>query len=456
MHLTNSLKKRNVILAVICANMSNFAIGTSIGWSSPILPKLSQHLSDSPLAEAITSAQVGWISSISTIGGIFTSLVAGQLGGKIGKKLVLLIGGILIEASYLILLFATDVWMLYAGRFLQGVAGGLICATVPMYIGEISTNDIRGAMGSLITLFMVGGIIYAYSIGPFVSYATLQICCLAVPLVFIASFAFMPETPYYLAKNNREEDLKKSLTFLRLTNEKEIEEEMNQIQKTVSEDATKNSSFLEIFRQRGYVKALIVCCGLLMFAQLSGITAVTFNSQSIFETANSTLDPAVATIILALTQFVSNLLTPFVIETIGRKVILLVSALGMSSSLFALGIFFYVQTFGDITPLMWIPVPALILFNISYAFGFGPVPMALLGEMFPSNVKPAAASIASTLSSLTTFIVTRWFPELNALGPYYAFFMFGVLVTISIFFVLFYVIETKGLSLEKIQEKLSS
>lgn len=457
MYLTDKPKKHRVILAVICADLSNFALGTCVGWTSPTLPKLKHNTTENPLPEAITLSQEGWISSLVTIGALVVALFAGPLGGRFGKKLILLLGGCLIEVAYILLLLANNFWMIYIGRFLQGVAGGLIIATLPMYVGEIATNDIRGATGSLMTLFMVGGIVFAYSIGPFVSYATLQWCCMALPIIFFAAFIFMPETPYYLAKNGRTEDLWKSLKFLRATNDKTIEAEINQIQGTIDEESSRKASFFEIFRDRGNVKGLLICCGLLMFAQLSGTTAVTFNSQSIFESAHSSLDPAVASIILALTQLVSNLLTPFVIELTGRKIILLISAVGMAISLFALGGFFYLQTFGNVSSsIMWIPVTALILFNISYAFGFGPVPYAVLGEIFPSNVKPAAASIASEVSWVTTFVVTRWFPELNALGEYYAFFIFGVLITISIFYVLFYVVETKGLSLEEIQAKLRS
>ncbi|XP_055850762.1 facilitated trehalose transporter Tret1-like [Episyrphus balteatus] len=456
MFLTDKTKKHNAILAAMCANMSNFALGTCIGWTSPVMPKLSDHTYDSPLSEAVTVTQQGWISSLITIGAITTSLIAGPLGGKIGKKLVLLIGTVLIEVSYILLLLATDVWMLYVARLLQGIAGGLLIATLPMYVGEISTNELRGALGSLMTLFMCGGILYAYCIGPYVSYIAFQWYCLAVPIFFVGTFIFMPETPYHLAKNDRKDDLLKALKFLRATNDKAIEDEMNQIQTSVNEDLSKNGSMLDIFRDRGNFKALAICCGLLVFQQCSGATAVTFNSQSIFESAKSTLDPAVAAIILGLTQLISNLLTPFVIERTGRKVILIASALLMSVSLFGLGAFFYVQAFGNESAITWIPVPALILFNIAYAFGFGPVPWAILGEVFPSNVKPIGASLASTFSWTTSFLVTRWFPELNALGPYYAFFMFGSMIFISIFFILFYVIETKGLTFQKIQEKLHS
>lgn len=67
----------------------------------------------------------------------------------------------------------------------------------PMYVGEISTDDTRGAIGSFMQLFIVSGILYVYAIGPYVSYYLLQYICLVVPIVFSICFYFMPDSPYY-------------------------------------------------------------------------------------------------------------------------------------------------------------------------------------------------------------------------------------------------------------------
>lgn len=73
----------------------------------------------------------------------------------------------------------------------------------PMYIGEIATDDLRGALGSFMQLFIVSGILYVYAIGPYVSYYALQYACLAIPVLFAVVFFFMPESPYfYIAKGN--------------------------------------------------------------------------------------------------------------------------------------------------------------------------------------------------------------------------------------------------------------
>lgn len=135
---------------------------------------------------------------------------------------------------------------------------------------------------------------------------------------------------------------------------------------------------------------------------------------------------------------------------------LLTSSSVMSIGLAALGAFFYMQLVkGDISSVVWMPVPALIVYNIVYCTGFGPLPWAVLGEMFPANIKSAASSVVASTCWTLGFLVTFFYPSLDALGSYYAFWLFAVCMVVAFFFVLFVVMETKGLSLQEIQDRLN-
>ncbi|XP_055907753.1 facilitated trehalose transporter Tret1-like isoform X2 [Eupeodes corollae] len=454
--IMDPVKKYRIYMAALSANMAYFSLGTVVGWSSPTIPRLRDHTWDSPLEFPVSTAQEGWISSLVCFGSLMASPVAGPLAGRIGRKLTLLSSSIFFTASYILLMVGGTIPAVYVARLFQGLASGISATVMPMYIGEIATDDCRGAVGSLMTLLMAAGILYVYIIGPFVSYITLQWCCIVMPITFFATFIFMPESPYYYAIKGQTKKARNALQFLRGQSAKAVEEELHEIQVSVDKDMSNTGTLLDIFQSRGYRKALLICGGLLMFQQFSGTTAVLFNSQSIFSAANSALDPALATIIMGFVQLAGNLLTPFVVERTGRKMILLTSATGMCVALLGLGTFFYVQTFGDPSSILWIPIPALLSFNAFYAFGFGPIPWAIVGEMFPSNIKPVATSFVSVITSLVSFIVTRWYPELNALGSYYAFWFFGFCCILAFLFTVLVVIETKGLSLETIQAKLHS
>ncbi|XP_067616732.1 facilitated trehalose transporter Tret1-like isoform X2 [Eurosta solidaginis] len=451
------VKTIRIFIAAVAANLSAFAAGTCLGWTSPVAPKLKAlDTSDSPLDHPITTEDDAWISSIVAIGALTAPFVAGPLADRIGRKWVLLISSAFFVVAYALMLIASEVWMLLLARLIQGFGVGFVFTVQPMYVGEIATDAVRGATGSLMQLFVVAGILYVYAIGPYVSYNALQWCCLAVPIVFDIVFFFMPESPYYFAGKGQKSNALSSLQFLRGQSVDVVQDEMTTIQGEVEEAMASKGSFVDIVKIPGNRKALIISAGLIMFQQLSGINVVLFNSQSIFESADTGLDPAIATIIVGCVQVSSSGLTPIIADRMGRKVILLISAFGMSIGLAALGAFFYVQqVIGDASNITWLPVPALILFNIVYCIGFGPLPWAVLGEMFPANIKSIASSIVASTCWTLGFVVTRWYPALDALGSYYAFWIFAVCCIFAFFFTIFIVMETKGLSLQEIQDRLN-
>lgn len=203
---------------------------------------------------------------------------------------------------------------------------------------------------------------------------------------------------------------------------------------------------------------MIISVGLLSFQQLSGINVVLFYSQSIFEKAGSSMDPAVATILVGIVQVLASCATPLVADRLGRKIILLFSAAGMAVGLGLLGLFFYLDH--EKSPLAaslsWLPIVSLIGFVIVYCVGFGPLPWAVFGEMFPSNVKSVASSMVTSICWILGFAVTKWFSTIEiAIGSYGAFWLFGVCCVAAFLFTLILVMETKGLSLQQIQDKLN-
>ncbi|XP_053946919.1 facilitated trehalose transporter Tret1-like [Anastrepha ludens] len=450
-------KTVRIFMVAVAANLSAFAAGTCLGWTSPVGPKLkASDSTDSPLDHPITTVDDAWISATLLLGALAAPFIAGPLADKIGRKWALLSSSIFFIIGYILLMLASEVWMLLVGRLVTGCGCGFVMTVQPIYNGEIAIDAIRGAIGTMFKLFAVSGILYVYVIGPYVSYVTLQWCCLAVPIVFGIIFYFMPESPYYYAAKGQKADALNSLQFLRGQSPDLLQHEMAVIEAGVEEFRANKGSIMDILKSKSNRKALIISTGLIMFQQLCGVNAVLFNSQSIFESANISVDSAIASIIVGSAQVGAAALTPFFVDRFGRKVILLISAFGMFVGLTGLGVFFYVQqVMGDARNLTWLPVPALVLFNIVYSIGFGPVPWAVLGEMFPANVKSIASLLVISTFIVFSFMVTYWYPPLNALGSYYAFWLFAIFCIAAFFFTLFVVMETKGLSLQEIQHKLN-
>lgn len=186
-------------------------------------------------------------------------------------------------------------------------------------------------------IFTLAGILYVYAIGPYVTYYQLQWACLIIPIVFAIAFFFMPESPHFLLAKGRKDEAAVTIKFLRGKNDIAVQEEVSYLQKSIQESLEKNGSYIDIFRNKASTKALIISVGLLAFQQLSGINAVLFYSTDIFLKASGNngggLDPNVSTILVGAVMVMASGVTPFVVDKLGRKIILLFSAAGMAISL---------------------------------------------------------------------------------------------------------------------------
>lgn len=131
----------------------------------------------------------------------------------------------------------------------------------------------------------------------------------------------------------------------------------------------------DLFTVRANLMALIISLALMLFQQFSGINAVIFYAQSIFESAGSTLDPAVCTIIVGVVQVVMTVSSALLIEKAGRRILLLQSSIMMGLCLIVLGVFFFMKDNGkDVSNLTILPLGSVVLFIICFSLGFGPIP----------------------------------------------------------------------------------
>ena len=238
--------------------------------------------------------------------------VAGPLTDIIGRKWTLLSSTLFYVLSYILLILTCNVPQIYVARLLQGFGVGFVMTAQTMYIGEIASDDCRGALGSFMQVGIVAGILYVYVIGPYVSFIAYQYFCLIIPLVFAVTFYFMPDSPHFYISKGRKDDAIEALKFLRGKSTEGVQEEMNQIQDSVEESMKNKGSAADIFNNKGNLKALIISAGLLLFQQLSGINVVLFYSQSIFEKTGSSMEPAIATILVGTVQVLASCCTPLV------------------------------------------------------------------------------------------------------------------------------------------------
>lgn len=300
------------------------------------------------------------------------------------------------------------------------------------------------------------GILYTYTVGAFVSYTYLAAACAVMPVVFLVMFFNAPETPTYLLSKGRRSEAQASLRRLR-GRYYDVNYELNELQRELDRSADNEASFSEIFTRKAARSALIICLGLMIFQQLSGVNAVIFYANNIFKDAGSTLSPSISAIIIGVIQVVCTYASTLLVDKAGRKILLLISAAVMAVCQGLLAFYFYKKDHHEVfSGLSMMPLASVGLFIVIFSIGFGPIPWMMTGELFAPDVKGPATGMAVGLNWLMAFVVTKTFDPLKtALGSGVMFGIFGIICAVGVAFVALLVIETKGKSLDQIQNILS-
>ncbi|XP_076632464.1 facilitated trehalose transporter Tret1 [Colletes latitarsis] len=449
------LKRWPQYLAAFTATLSMASSGSHIGWTSPILPKLKAP--DSHLE--ISSDDASWIASFALLGSIPGNVVSALIVDRVGRKMCLLLAGIPLGVSWVLIIIAWNPYILYVARFIGGLGLGMAYVACPMYIGEIADKEIRGSLGSFIKLMVTFGELYSHTIGPFATYQHLAYSCVIIPIIFIVTFIWMPESPYYLLIKNRENEARNNLRLLkRYATQDQLEEDMNEMQKTVIRDLSDKGHFWDVFGTPGNRKAVIIGFGLQVVLQFSGLAAIESYTQEIFEAADVDLSAGIAVIILSLLQLFAGLGAAALVDKLGRRPLLLFTTLldGLTLTITAVFYFLKFQMFVDMSKAGWILHTSVIFYEIFVALGLNPLSYMMLGELFPTNIKGAAVCMANMWASFLAFIVSKMYQVISdTCGVYVSFGWFAISCFVGMAFIIFLVPETKGKSLLEIQEELN-
>ncbi|XP_067011401.1 facilitated trehalose transporter Tret1-like [Anabrus simplex] len=425
-----------------------------MGWASPTLPRLE----DGKAEPHITSDESSWIVSCIPIGAVLILVPTGYVTDIIGRKATLLGTAVPFLISWLLIIFAKSVWFLYAAMTFAGMGMGCCFAVGPMYMAEIAQDHIRGAIATIFQVMMNFGVLFSYSVGPYVSTTTLAIICAVFPVIFVLTFIWMPESPYFYLLRNRKEDAEKSLMMLRsASNPESVQEELNAMEDFVQESSKEKRNVIKLFTDRVNRRGLVVVVGLAVFQPLSGNNALLSYSTIIFEESNKDLSPEVSVIITGAVQVVLGIVCSTLIDTAGRRPMLLVSTVGCTLALTIEGLFFYLKNVQgvDMSGYDWVSMLAIILFLITYTVGLGPLPLAMIGELFPASSKGMAASFTTIILSTVGIIVPKLYQAvMDNFGLHVAFWMFAVCCAVGAVFVFFLVPETKGKSLMEINREM--
>lgn len=356
--------------------------------------------------------------------------------------------------GWALITWAANVGMMVAGRFIIGFSGGTFCVAAPIYTAEICESEIRGALGSYFSLMLAGGILYVYIIGSFINLYILTIMCLLVPIIFAVTFFFMPESPMFLISKGKTEQAAKSLQKLR-GKHYNIEGELRAMQQNRALEQENKLPCRKAFSTKAAIKAITISMFLMLFMQFCGINAVVFYSSSIFE-EGGLISADTAGIIIAVVQVIFVLVSIVIVDKLGRRILLIISAVSMALSCLGMGTYTIFSKNPDnhdmILKLSWVPLVTLCVYMAAFSTGFGPIPWMMIGELFPSAIKGIAGAISTTFCWIVAFFVTQSFGMISdQLGKDWPFWIYGTACVIAAIFVYFCVPETKAKTLSQIQ-----
>jgi MFS transporter, SP family, galactose:H+ symporter len=460
--------KQNKSLVYVIAGIAatgGLLFGFDTGVISGALPFLKQSWN-------LPSDEVEWITTAALVGAVLGAALSGRLTDIYGRKKIILVTSIIFGIGSIMTGAADSPNFLAWGRIVLGVAIGISSFTVPLYIAEISPTKIRGAVVSSFQLMITIGIVASYfsdlafadEANPY-SWRWMFYVGVFPALILFVGMYFLPETPRFLIGIGKEEEGRKVLQ--KLEEPAFVEEAISKIKEDIERDKD-SVGWSELFKP--WLKtSLFIAIGIMFVQQFVGINTVIYYAPTIFLIAGFQGAKAAiaATVSVGIVNVLSTVLSMALIDKLGRRKLYFIGLVGMSIALIALASSFLLKdTLGD--SLKWMTVGAVLIYIVFFAISLGPLGWLLISEIFPLKVRGIGMSIGSLANWLFNAIVTFTFLKLawaftapgmeiqNGIetdpNPAGAFFVYAAVAIIGIFWGYYYIPETRGHSLEEIED----
>ena len=450
-----------IVLVCMTAGLGGFLFGFDTAVISGAINYLRGQFQLSPMME-------GWLMSSALTGCVAGAAIAGWLADRYGRKPVLLLSALLFIVSAAGCTVAATASFLVVARIVGGVGVGFAAMVAPMFISELAPARLRGRLVSLYQLAITLGILCSYLSNTWLlSYAAghhsdgggsglLSYYLVAqvwrgmlgsniVPaLLFFLMLLFVPESPRWLLSKGRRAPAEKIL--LRINGPQGVSTELQAIDGAVP--ASEKSRFQDLARP-GMRVALIIGLVLPFLSQLSGITTVMYYAPTIFEKAGLASGSAFGSAaVIGFFNMVFTFVAIWKVDKWGRKPLLTGGFISLAAALFLIGWAFNRQSEGAALLL-----PAFVFYIMIFAATLGPGVWVVLAEIYPTKIRGRAMSLGTLSLFLGSTFVTQTYPMLReSIGIGNVFLLYGLIMLPSAWFVKKWVPETKGRSLEQIEQ----
>ncbi len=450
--MTNNERKYNKNLVVVIAAIAatgGLLFGFDTGVISGAIPFLKQDFN-------LTPDQVENVTAFGLIGAVVGALFTGRITDILGRKKVILASAFIFATGAVWSGFAPNVANLMIARLYLGLAIGVSSFAVPLYIAEISPYKIRGTLVSMFQLLITVGILASYLSDSAIadnsnleSWRPMFYVGVIPAMILLIGMIFLPETPRWLMSKGFEERGRK---VLKMIEEPAMIEKAIDLMKEELKIEANQASWKEMFKP--YMKnALIIAVGIMFFQQFVGINTVIYYSPEIFLKAGFQGNEAAiwASVSVGAINVLFTILSLYLIDRLGRRKLYFIGTSGIIVALVFMGLGFALQsTLGDMTK--WFLVISMLVYIAFFAISLGPLGWLIISEIFPLRVRGLGSSIGSLSNwGFNTLVVWTFFKLINIVGNAEVFWLFGAIGIIGLIWGYFYLPETKGISLEEIE-----
>lgn len=405
---------------------------------------------------ALTTGTKELIVSSVLLGAMVGSLCSGHLTDRLGRRRIMLIISSLFIIGTLISSFAGSISTIIFGRLCIGMAIGIGSYSAPLYIAEAAPIELRGALVSLnqlaITIGIMGSYVINYAFTNTQGSWRWMFMIGILPAVLLSiGMIFLPESPRWLVKQGKKRRAKAILSYLR--GSLRVDQEVREIEHSLK---VRQAPFSEIFSS--WIRPVLFLGVMLGFLQqVTGINAIIYYAPTVFQLAGfqNISTSILATIGIGVVNVLATIFAIYYLDKIGRRPLLLAGLIGMCVSLIGLSLAFYSSTQVDV--LRWAAIVFIFSYIICFAFSLGAMLWLLISEIFPLEVRGAAMGVSVFSCWFWNFVVSSTFLSLlNSIGASNAFLLYAVMCVVGFIFCYYKVPETKGISLEQIEENIRS
>ncbi|MDZ7733618.1 MAG: sugar porter family MFS transporter [Acidimicrobiia bacterium] len=435
--------------------------GVLFGYDQGVISgALSGIKADFGLGDTLVEVVTSWV----TLGALVGALAAGGLADRFGRRRALQLAGLLFVVGALTQSLTPDTAILVVGRFVVGLGIGVASVAAPLYASELAPPATRGRLVSSYQLAITIGIFLAYIIDARLASGDhwrtmLGIAALPGVALLVATLR-APRSPRWLMKEGDRASARES--YVRVRGDGSVDADLDAVQHAL--DTEEHASWREMFAPRAR-KALWVGLGLALFQQITGINAVIYYADQIFDLAGFTTPTAQATATTICVGGV-NVLATFIavayVDRVGRRPLLFTGMTGMFVSLTTLGVAFQFMDVGSASSggdtggggsieLALVTMGCLIVFISSFAFSLGPIVWTIINEIYPDRIRGRSVALATAVNWGSAFLVSQFFltmvDDISTAG---AFWVFAGTTAIGMVWIWRRVPETKGLDLDDV------